>query len=253
MNPEEFSKLDWVKAGSPTFNTKYKRASMQLTSKPYVELTGIGGPIRAFDGSNKSSYSISFSVADGNCFDIYGSTMIALADTLVIKEEDKIRSIFNNHDSPLEGKEFVKSDQDKCTMSFYVHPTFTKYVLYDRKSNRRTETTLNDIKKKSTGLYSLIAKVSHLDVSFDKEHNKISYGMIAYVDSLCYIIPKKNEIGLLKAAEEKLRVERPEFSFGSLDNLTGELSAFLGEKAEDVIVSVSDENGTKKAKKRKQE
>jgi hypothetical protein len=200
LSAKEFSTLDF-KTGAQTFNKSTKRSSVPLSTKPFVQLQGMAEAIRIFDGTPKSSHSISFYVNPDDEFDVFATKMKAMSTEIYSDKSGRLNDILSGFDyRDVEHKDYVKERDGLLRTTFYLHPTFTKYFIYDRDTKKKTPVDLLAMKKKPMGFYSVIVKVDHLDIANDEKTSKIVCGMVAYVHSLCYIVPR--EKGLKDAQGE---------------------------------------------------
>ena len=251
MSATEFSKID-VKAGALTYNQQWNRCTIPLLNKSFVQLQGMAEPIRSFDADGaKSSHCVSFLEQTSGDFKIFGAAMKNLGMESVRRHEDNIVRVLAGagaHAKHIEHKDLVKEKDGVSKINFYVHPKFTKYFTYDRDLKIKSVVDFETMRLQPMGFYSIIVKVAHVAISLEKPLGKLVCGPVAYVDSLCYILPRESEKKGIKYAEETVMEERPEFDVAGFDSLRG-IGAVHGGYA----ISDSSSSSQEKRKRKKVE
>lgn len=239
LNAKEFSEMDF-KTGALTFSKDHRRCTVPLVTKPFVQLQGLAEPIHTFDQTGRTSNTISFFVKPDDDFAVFGTKLKTMGteiytdrvwenatrifSELYIDEAAKFTVLEKG--SHAEYKDFIKERDGHFKVTLFLHPTFTKYWVYDRDTKKKTLTSLAGMKSKPLAFYSVILKVDHLDITWDERESKMVCGMVSYVHSLCYIVPREADKKNLKSVAELVRRE-PDFDLAAFDMLGG------GEKEEE--------------------
>ena len=183
-----------------------------------MQLQGLAEPIHTLDPVGRTAHFIPFFVKPDDDFEVFRvwETATHIFSELVPDEKAKMTVLQKGSDA--EYRDFIKERDGHFKATLFIHPTFTKYYIYDRDAKKKTLVPLAEIKKKPLGFYSVILKVDHLDITWDDKEHKMVCGMVAYVHSLCYIVPRESEKRKLKSVEE-LVYREPDFDLAAFDKL----------------------------------
>ena len=231
LKVKEFSSMDF-KTGALTFSKEHKRCTVPLETKPFVQLQGLAEPIHTYDKSVRSAHSISFLVKPDDDFAAFAMKLKTMGREIYTDKvwENATRIFADEYyyeaakltvlekGSDAEYKELIRERDGEFRATLFLHPTFTKYWVYDRDTKKKTLTSFAEMKRKPFGFYSVILKVDHLDITWDEKNHKMVCGMVAYVNSLCYIVPREAEKRQLKSVEALVRRE-PDFDLAAFDKL----------------------------------
>lgn len=243
MTVQQFRKADF-KTAAVSVNTQHQRCTIPLTWKPFVQMQGMAEAIRTFDGS-KGSHSIAFLATDD--FVAYAQAMTELGKTCVSEKEFSLASILG-HDPEgpysVEHKNMEKvTDEGIPKVAFYLHPTFTKYFQYDRDTKQKLPLSFSQMKTQGAGFYSVLVKVSHVDATYNKAEKKLVVGMVAYVDTLCFIVPRAAEKKAIEKTRTAMQEEQAELDVSQFEN--------VGKVLDGVPTEEGEKRESEKKKKRK--
>jgi hypothetical protein len=200
-----------------------------VIDKPFVQLQGMAEPIHVWDSngvSGKASNSITFIVDSEDCFSVYAEKMQKMSNDIVEQHSERLVEIVcgATDSGAIDHKTLVKQKdgEDTKKITFYVSPKFTQYCTYDRDKKLKQKIDSVKMKQMPMGFYSIIVKVDHIDMVWNEQSRTLVCGTVAYVDSLCYIIPRQSEKKLFIELEDK----RPDFEVAGFDALfTGAASS----------------------------